>query len=116
MNTMMDPTTNAVIYGTRQLINNRYGICIAMSPNSCTIQWSQSTSNSFTLTGDSTTVDVGQITGEASGVDCVSDFVIVPNPDPPTPAVDRFCGNFFSTKTSKILNHSAVFHKVTLFV
>lgn len=94
--------------GTRQLANTNYGICVEMVAGYCGIQWSQSSDiYSFTVSGDTSTA-VGQgIIGTpasfASGADCTTDFIVVPNPlvnGVPT-RTDRFCGNGLPTLTSK---------------
>ncbi|KAK9754501.1 hypothetical protein QE152_g1254 [Popillia japonica] len=87
--------------GTRQLINQNYGVCIDMQPGFCSIAWDQTSDPySFTVTGDTIglSVDPGLPTGGVNGADCTTDFIVVPN------ALglnsDRFCGNALPTVTS----------------
>ncbi|KAL3284177.1 hypothetical protein HHI36_018343 [Cryptolaemus montrouzieri] len=96
-------TGNAV--ATRQLTNQNYGVCIAMQPGYCSINWSQTPGDqySFTVTGDTpTSVTAGTISTNAAaviGAICTTDYVVIPNPtftDTAAAAnVDRFCGNGF---------------------
>ncbi|KAI4470793.1 intraflagellar transport protein 122 family protein-related [Holotrichia oblita] len=86
--------------GTRQLINQNYGVCIDMQPGFCSITWDQ-TSNpySFTVMGDTIglSVDPGLPTDSMNGVNCTTDFIVIPN------AIgldsDRFCGSALPTVT-----------------
>lgn len=89
--------------GTRQLVNQNYGICIAMEPGYCSIQWSQSQINSFTVSND-TEADadiLGTPAASVGGFNCSYDFVIIPNPYIDTIPLnyDRFCGNGLPTVT-----------------
>lgn len=90
--------------GTRQLVNQNYGICIGMLPGYCSIVWSQSAYNSFTVSSDTEAVyallgtDVG-----IYGDECLTDFVVVPAPYLSNGTLfyaDRFCGNYFPTVES----------------
>lgn len=94
--------------GTRELANLNYGVCIAMQPGYCSIQWSQSAGEdtSFTVTGDtiSTSVITGLPSGSVIGENCTTDFVVIPNPSYVNGTAvpgDRFCGNQFPTITCK---------------
>ncbi|KAF7988917.1 hypothetical protein HCN44_007227 [Aphidius gifuensis] len=92
------------LVGTRQLQNLNYGVCIRMALGYCTIEWSQSETNSFSISGDSSVVDYTPgIDYSSSGVDCDHNYVIIPNPsiNGSRETTDRYCGNGFSTKTSK---------------
>lgn len=42
------------IYGTRQIVNTNYGVCVQAAPGYCSIQWTQDSSDpySFTVSGD----------------------------------------------------------------
>ncbi|XP_060535593.1 uncharacterized protein LOC132707687 [Cylas formicarius] len=92
--------------GTRQIANTNYGICIAMAPGYCSIQWAQSAdSTSFTLTENTALVEVlfGLPASFILGDNCTTDFVVVPNPIFPNGTAvntDRFCGNQFPTVIS----------------
>nr|XP_050847064.1 uncharacterized protein LOC127062600 isoform X2 [Vespula vulgaris] len=73
----------------------------------CSIQWSQSDINSFSISGDTSTLDptiIGTSAVAESGLDCIDDFVIIPNPseDGIPDNTERFCGNAFITKTSTL--------------
>lgn len=83
--------------GTRQIANHRYGICIRMGANQCSITWSQVGSDvySFTLTNDVGAVDPALLgTDAVQSQDCTTDFIIIPNPQQngATLPNDRFCG------------------------
>lgn len=43
--------------GTRQIANTNYGICVRMSQGYCAIEWSQTNSNSFSVSGDTGSFD-----------------------------------------------------------
>lgn len=91
--------------GTRQLVNNNYGICVAMAPGYCSIQWSQTALDSFTVSHDTEadSLILGTPAASVTGTNCRYDFVIIPNPSVngvPT-NVDRFCGNGIPTITCK---------------
>jgi hypothetical protein len=47
------------VYGTRQLVNTNYGVCVRMAPGYCSIQWQQNPSDrySFTVSGDTDVID-----------------------------------------------------------
>lgn len=95
----------APIIGTRQIANTNYGVCVRMAQGYCSIEWSQTNSNSFTVSGDTGAIDptlIGTMDAAEQGTDCTKDFVIVPHPFENGAAVDteRFCGNGFVTKTS----------------
>ncbi|KAK9881468.1 hypothetical protein WA026_016352 [Henosepilachna vigintioctopunctata] len=100
-------TGNAAM--TRQLANQNYGVCIAMQPGYCSINWAQTAGDlySFTVTGDSpTAVTTGTAgTNAVIGALCTTDFVVIPNPTftgatPGAANVDRFCGNAFQPLTT----------------
>ncbi|KAM7357956.1 uncharacterized protein ACRADG_003105 isoform 1-T1 [Cochliomyia hominivorax] len=83
--------------GSRQIANHRYGICIRMAANKCSIIWSQVDSDaySFTLTNDVGAVDPSLLATEAvQSQECTTDFIIIPNPmqNGNTLPSDRFCG------------------------
>lgn len=92
--------------GTRQLVNNRYGVCVRMALGYCSIEWSQVDRFSFSVSGDTGSFDsdiIGTNLVAESGASCTNDFVIIPDPREngvPT-NTDRFCGNGFITKTCK---------------
>ncbi|XP_043287359.1 uncharacterized protein [Venturia canescens] len=89
--------------GTRQMQNLNYGVCVRMAAGYCTIEWSQSDSLSFAISGDTGVLDPTAGTDFAvSGMDCDHNFVVIPNPSVSgVPVnVDRFCGNGFVTTTS----------------
>lgn len=93
--------------GTRQIANMNYGVCVAMSPDYCSIRWSQTSGDptSFTVSSDTDglgTDVLGTALAEISGVDCTADFVVIPNPiqNGAPLNTDRFCGNGFVTKTT----------------
>ncbi|XP_063239502.1 uncharacterized protein LOC134540601 isoform X2 [Bacillus rossius redtenbacheri] len=92
------PTTTP--FGTRQLANTNYGVCVRMADGYCSIQWSQNTGDaySFTVTGDTSGLDttvLGTVTAQLTGSNCTTDFIVIPNPFQGGLAVDsdRFCGN-----------------------
>ncbi|VEN38172.1 unnamed protein product [Callosobruchus maculatus] len=90
----IDPNTG--LPGTRQLVNENYGVCVHMLPGYCSIQWS---SNNFVVSG-APQANFGALTNG----DCTTDFVVIPNPSyvNGTPVnSDRFCGTAFNTVTSK---------------
>ncbi|XP_030765765.1 uncharacterized protein LOC115889829 [Sitophilus oryzae] len=101
--------SSSVLNGTRQLANMNYGVCVAMAPGYCGIEWSQSsdtygfsvTGDTFTAVGDGT---VGTTSASLTGDDCTTDFVVIPAPileSNNTPLnTDRFCGNGFPTVIS----------------
>lgn len=85
------------VAGTRQIANQRYGICVRMGANRCSITWSQVGSDlySFTLTNDVDAVDPSLLATEAVQSQlCSTDFIIIPNPtqNGNTLSSDRFCG------------------------
>ncbi|XP_026670406.1 uncharacterized protein LOC113464499 [Ceratina calcarata] len=91
--------------GTRQMANTNYGVCVRMEQGYCGIEWSQTAMNSFTVSGDTGSLDpsiIGTPTVAEMGTDCTKDYVIVPHPFVDNTALDtdRFCGNAFVTKTS----------------
>ncbi|CAH1961907.1 unnamed protein product [Acanthoscelides obtectus] len=89
----IDPNTG--LPGTRQLVNQNYGVCVHMLPGYCSIRWS---SNNFVVSG------VPQANfGALTNGDCTTDFVVIPNPSyiNGTPVnSDRFCGTAFNTVTT----------------
>ncbi|XP_008558691.1 uncharacterized protein LOC103579154 [Microplitis demolitor] len=96
-------STPLLIPGTRQMQNLNYGVCIRMALGYCTIEWSQSDTLSFTVSGDSGILDgTPGIDYSVSGELCTHNFVIVPNPSTngSRDTTDRFCGNGFQTKQS----------------
>lgn len=91
--------------GTREIANTNYGVCIRMARGYCAIEWSQTTANSFSVSGDTGSLDptiIGPEFAAEQGTDCTQDFVIIANPFIVGSAVgvERFCGNGFITKTS----------------
>lgn len=91
----IDPTTG--LPGTRELVNENYGVCIAMLPGYCSIVWS---ANNFIVSGDLGALGMVSLTG----TDCSSDFVVIPNPSYVNGSAvnsDRFCGTAFPTVVSK---------------
>ncbi|KAG7202394.1 hypothetical protein KM043_018710 [Ampulex compressa] len=94
-------------FGTRQMVNLNYGVCIRMALGYCSIEWSQSDNASFTVSGDTNSFDpslIGTAVAADSGTNCTSDFVIIPNAYENGVATntDRFCSNAFVTKTSNL--------------
>jgi len=47
------------IYGSRQIVNTNYGVCVKAAPGYCSIQWAQTTNDrySFTVSGDTGGID-----------------------------------------------------------
>ncbi|KAJ3636082.1 hypothetical protein MTP99_008921 [Tenebrio molitor] len=93
----IDPTTG--LPGTRELVNENYGVCIAMIPGYCSIEWSATSDNSFVVSGDLGALDMVSLTGS----DCSSDFVVIPDPSYANGSEvnsDRFCGTAFPTVVS----------------
>lgn len=99
-------TTAQGATGTRQLINQNYGICVAAAPGYCSIDWQISQSNSFTLSNDTaaSAAMIGTPAASVTGVGCTTDFIVIPNPLSGATRLtyDRFCGNGLPTITSKI--------------
>lgn len=96
----IDPTTG--LPGTRELVNENYGVCVAMAPGYCSIEWSQATTNSFVVSGSPS-----EMPGVTLNGDCTSDFVVIPNPVYPngtSVGTDRFCGTEFPTVISNLFN------------
>nr|XP_033339572.1 uncharacterized protein LOC117228032 isoform X1 [Megalopta genalis] len=98
------PNPRAPGAATRQIANTNYGVCVRMAQGYCAIEWSQTTNNSFSVSGDTGSVDglIGTVDAEEKGENCTTDFVIVPHPFQNGMEIntDRFCGNGFTTKTS----------------
>ncbi|XP_037936135.1 uncharacterized protein LOC119670086 [Teleopsis dalmanni] len=83
--------------GTRQIASHRYGICIRMGANQCSITWSQVSSDlySFTLTNDVGAIDPTLLgTADVQSQECTTDFIVIPNPLQNNAVLpsDRFCG------------------------
>ncbi|XP_015186546.1 PREDICTED: uncharacterized protein LOC107071777 [Polistes dominula] len=93
---------------TREMVNLNYGVCVRMALGYCSIEWSQSNMYSFSISGvtggflDPTLPGTSAVAD--SGLDCIHDFVIVPNPSENGIPLntERFCGNAFITKTSSL--------------
>ncbi|XP_054014781.1 uncharacterized protein LOC128895856 [Hylaeus anthracinus] len=95
----------APTYGTRQMANTNYGVCVRMAQGYCGIEWSQTTPSSFSVSGDTGSFDstiIGTEFAAEAGTNCTKDFVIIPHPfqNGIPVGVERFCGNGFVTKTS----------------
>uniref|UniRef100_A0A1E1WFY2 CUB domain-containing protein n=2 Tax=Pectinophora gossypiella TaxID=13191 RepID=A0A1E1WFY2_PECGO len=99
----------SLVTGTHQIANLNYGICIRMEAGYCAIQYSQTANDiySFTVTGDVEGADntvLGTAVGAANDGNCVTDFVVIPNPTVAATGLavgtDRFCGLGFVTVTS----------------
>ncbi|XP_022920246.2 uncharacterized protein [Onthophagus taurus] len=90
--------------GTRQLVNQNYGICVAMRPGYCSITWTPSSMSSFTVSGDTDGVQmlIGTPAAGIMGENCTSDFVVIPAPfvNNVLQNYDRFCGNYFPPVTT----------------
>jgi hypothetical protein len=59
-------------YGTRQIANTNYGVCVRMAAGYCSILWQQNPSDiySFTLTGDTDGIDptlLGKCSSQVTG-------------------------------------------------
>ncbi|CAG2067203.1 unnamed protein product [Timema podura] len=52
-------TASTTAFGTRELVNLNYGVCVRMAEGYCSIQWSQSSSSlyTFTVSGDTGGLD-----------------------------------------------------------
>lgn len=93
--------------GARQLANHRYGICVRMAANKCSITWSQIPSDplSMTITGDVEAIQPELMPPDLiAEQNCLNDFIIIPNPkqyDTYLPS-DRFCGLRMAPVTSHI--------------
>lgn len=94
--------------GTRQLVNENYGVCVQMLPGYCAIEWSQGPDDtSFTVSNDTAFTDassVGLPGNPVFGTMCTMDFVVIPNPvftNGTAVGADRFCGNMLPTVISK---------------
>ncbi|XP_055620810.1 uncharacterized protein LOC129765032 [Toxorhynchites rutilus septentrionalis] len=100
--------------GSRQIANQRYGICIRAGPNRCSITYSLPSSAAqyaFTVSGDAGVIDptlIGQGAFGQNGADCITDYVVIPDPivtdQNALGAVftDRFCGLGLFPVTSQI--------------
>ncbi|XP_026727910.1 uncharacterized protein LOC113494008 [Trichoplusia ni] len=91
----------SLVTGTRQIANLNYGICIRMEAGYCTIRYNQVANDvfSFTVTGDVEGADntvLGTALGALNNGNCLTDFVVIPNPVVVATGVavntDRFCG------------------------
>ncbi|XP_066600385.1 uncharacterized protein [Prorops nasuta] len=101
------PNARAPLIGTREMANLMYGVCIKMAPGYCSIEWMQTNNMSFTVSGDTGSIDpmiIGTAMVAESGTTCTKDFVIIPNPVENNVAAgtERFCGNGFVTKSSNM--------------
>nr|XP_031831146.1 uncharacterized protein LOC116426404 [Nomia melanderi] len=101
------PNPRAPGAATRQIANTNYGVCVRMAQGYCAIEWSQTTTTSFSVSGDTGSLGfpiIGTADAAIIGTNCTTDFVIIPNPSQSGMAigVDRFCGNGFTTKTSSL--------------
>lgn len=117
-----DTETGTTYPGTRELANLNYGVCIAMAPGYCSIQWSQSSGDvySFTVTNSTIglSVDPGLPADSIIGENCTTDFVVIPNPyysNGTAVLGDRFCGNEFPTVTSKFRSKFDIIGKIVCF-
>ncbi|XP_044758514.1 uncharacterized protein LOC123316484 [Coccinella septempunctata] len=93
--TAINPATN--LLGTRELVNENYGICVAMSPGYCSIEWSACSDSSFIVSDNDAALNPPR---PLFGEDCDADFVVIPNPFFPNGTAapsDRICGNRFPT-------------------
>ncbi|PZC79688.1 hypothetical protein B5X24_HaOG216087 [Helicoverpa armigera] len=99
----------SLVTGTRQIVNLNYGICIRMEAGYCAIQYAQVANDafSFTVTGDVEGADntvLGTALGAVNNGNCLTDFVVIPNPTVAATGVavgtDRFCGIGFVTVQS----------------
>ncbi|KAL3283752.1 hypothetical protein HHI36_017921 [Cryptolaemus montrouzieri] len=96
--TTTNPVTN--LLGTRELINENYGICVSMAPGYCSIEWSSCSANSFIVSDNEASISPPI---PLFGNDCDADFVVIPNPYFPNGTrapSDRICGNSFPTVIS----------------
>lgn len=78
-------------------------ICIGY----CSIQWASTTTDSFIVTGVP-----GAGFGALTDGDCLTDFVVIPNPYYTTGVAvgsDRFCGTAFTTVVSKLKEKEKIF-------
>ncbi|XP_072389880.1 uncharacterized protein [Diabrotica undecimpunctata] len=92
---VIDATTG--LPGTRQLVNQNYGVCVNMLPGFCSIQWA---ANGFIVSGVP-----GQGFDALTNGNCLTDFIIIPNPSYPNGTLtntDRFCGTSFNTVQSSL--------------
>ncbi|GAB0097031.1 uncharacterized protein DMENIID0001_126230 [Sergentomyia squamirostris] len=107
---MPNPAPNSIgVTGTRQLANLRYGICIRMGSNMCSITYSLPDGQpfAFTVTGDVGAIDPTLLgTIDVSSQACTTDYVIIPHPSQNGvllgSGTDRFCGLGFAPTTSDI--------------
>nr|CAD7258641.1 unnamed protein product [Timema shepardi] len=107
-------TASTTAFGTRELVNLNYGVCVRMAEGYCSIQWSQSSSSlyTFTISGDTggldttvlgaTLVLLATADAQLTGTSCTTDFIVIPNPYQGGVSVnsDRFCGNGLVTTTT----------------
>lgn len=63
--------------GTRQMANTKYGVCVRMAMGYCSIEWSQVDTSSFTVSGDTGSVDTTIIGKIARNCFCKKIFKII---------------------------------------
>ncbi|KDR21501.1 hypothetical protein L798_02965, partial [Zootermopsis nevadensis] len=85
---------------TRQIINTNYGVFVRAASGYCSIEWTQTSGDlySFTMTRGTDAIlpsDLGTAAVAESGIDCTTDFIVIPNPFQNAMSLntDRFCGN-----------------------
>jgi hypothetical protein len=70
------------MYGTRQLANTNYGVCVRMAQGYCSIQWQQNPSDpySFTVSGDTDGIDptlLGTYTSHTACLEHLQRYIII---------------------------------------
>jgi len=68
-------------YGTRQLTNTNYGVCVRMAAGYCSIQWQQNSNDpySFTVSGDTDGIDP-TLLGKCSNHQVCRSFLAMTDP------------------------------------
>nr|XP_045603484.1 uncharacterized protein LOC123761501 [Procambarus clarkii] len=105
--------------GTSQIADLDYGVCVEMADGYCGIIWERNTTNgnySFTVSGNANASDesvIGTALGGGSGVDCTTDYVIIPGGVADTGVSnDRYCGlGFPNSVTSTMKPFSLYVHQ-----
>ncbi|XP_058828126.1 uncharacterized protein LOC131688017 [Topomyia yanbarensis] len=110
-----NPNLNVVgAVGSRQIVNQHYGICIRAGPDMCTITYSLPVNGgqyAFTVSGAADALDpalIGQGAFGQNGPDCNTDYIVIPSPIVTDQAAagleftDRFCGLGIYTVTSQV--------------
>ncbi|XP_055535733.1 uncharacterized protein LOC129724676 [Wyeomyia smithii] len=110
-----NPSLNVVgAVGSRQIVNQQYGICIRAGPDQCSITYSLPDNGgqyAFTVSGAADALDpalIGMGAFGQNGLDCLTDYIVIPSPIVTDQAAagqvftDRFCGLGIYSVTSQV--------------